>query len=84
VSWYIPQITEKGMIDMQNWYFVCFVNDRVIHAQHFHTGYENAQQIASNMYNFGIIIEGETVEFTRVVAISEQHEIAFDVRGQID
>jgi hypothetical protein len=68
----------------QCWYVVCFINERVVHVDHSYSGEERAHQSASNLFNFGKTIDGEILEFTRVVAISEGHTIAFDVRGNID
>jgi hypothetical protein len=69
---------------MQTWYIICFHGNRVVHTEHRYGGYEDTRHIAEIIFYYGKTIEGNPVEFTRVVAISESHEIAVDVTGTID
>jgi hypothetical protein len=65
------------------WYFIGMVEDRIIHADHDvfseTNGAEVARAEAQKLFDDGVNIEGTHVEFTRVSAISESHEIALDI-----
>lgn len=70
------------------WYFIGMFNvggtDRVAHVDHDalddgEDGYDRARAIGEHWFNDGVNIEGDMVEFDRVVVTSEEHEIALDI-----
>jgi hypothetical protein len=65
------------------WYFVGMFGDRIIHVDHDVFGETDGEEFArieaQKWLDGGINIEGEIVQFTRVIATSESHETAFDV-----
>lgn len=72
--------------DVAVWYFIGFNKDgHPIHADHDvfgsdDDGREQARKEAQKMFDSGIWLEGSHVLFHRVACISENHEIALDIK----